>query len=47
VRGILSSNSTELTLGSERLVANGTGVLDFVEEGDGFYFDGSFIQHGE
>lgn len=45
VRGILDNNATELTLGSERLVANGTGVLEFVEEGDGFYHDGSFIQH--
>jgi hypothetical protein len=45
VRGILDSNKTEVDSGTQQLLAAGTGVLDYVEDGDGFYRDGSFVQH--
>ncbi|KAG2178724.1 hypothetical protein INT44_001877 [Umbelopsis vinacea] len=45
VRGILDSNQTELDLGSQNLQDPDTILLDYVESGDGFYRDGSFIQH--
>lgn len=41
IRGILSDNSEEVTTAVESL----SSIIPFVTTGDGFYTDGSFIQH--
>ncbi len=42
VHGILSENPQELKMAQEGL----SPVFEYADEGDGFYKDGSFIQHG-
>lgn len=42
LRGIVNKDSTDLVLARNHVVD----VLEYVTEGDGFYEDGSFIQHG-
>lgn len=51
LRGLLSQNEAEITLGAEALSdVKGKGehsVFALTTTGDGFYTDGSFIQHGK
>lgn len=50
MRGILDNNADEIALGRDALsdtVRGGTNsVFTYVSSGDGFYTDGSFVQHG-
>jgi hyaluronate lyase len=45
VHGILTKDSSELVRAKTDLVAANADVFDYVGSGDGFYTDGSFVQH--